>query len=169
MKRSYFISLICIIFALAGCSNSNESNGERHDDSSGSEKYRGVELTQSKKPPSLTITFDEKIIKTRLGGYNWTYIDSKTKEMVSIEAETISLTELVEIEDAVIVNLSKPITLNFEKDPLNYEIRVYDTSGENIATYNNFKEVKEKEKAIYEVVANWEEGTGSYAIALDFE
>ena len=76
-------------------------------------------------------------------------------------------TELVNIEDAVNVSLNEPIILNFEKEPLNYEIRVYDNIDKMIATYFNFKDVEEKGKAKYEILATWEEGTGSYVVALD--
>ncbi|SES45994.1 hypothetical protein [Psychrobacillus sp. OK032] len=168
MKRIYLIGVICMLCALVGCSNSNESNTEQIDASGGNENSQEVNLTQTEKPPSLTITFGEKVIKTRQGGYSWSYLDSEG-QTVSIEADSMPSTEIVNVENAASVNLSEPITLNFKKEPLNYEIRVYDNNDEMMATYNNFKEVKEKGKAIYEVLATWEEGKGIYAVALDIQ
>ncbi len=165
----YLISVVFMFFALVACSNSNESNPEQDDASNGNEKSQEVNLTQNEKPPSLTITFGEEIVKTRQGGYSWSYLDSQTGQMVNIETDSIPLTKLVNVEDAVSVILTEPVTLNFEKEPLNFEIRVYDNNENMIATYNDFKDVKEKEKALYEILATWEEGTGIYAVALDVQ
>lgn len=82
------------------------------------------------------------MVKTSQGGYSWSYLDSETGQMVSIEADSIPSTELVDVEDAVSVNLNKPITLNFENEPLKYEIRVYDNNDNMIATCNDFKDIK---------------------------
>lgn len=89
--------------------------------------------------------------------------------MIGVEVESIPPTELVNIEDAVSVSLSKLATLNTKKEPLNYEIKVYDNNDNVIATYNDFKDVKEKGKSIYEILVTWEEGTAVYAIALDVQ
>lgn len=169
MKNRYFINVIFMLCVLVGCSTSNESKTEQNDASSGIKKSKEVNLTQTEKPPSLAITFGEKVINTRQGGYSWSYLDSKTGQMVAIEADSMPSTELVNIEDAVSINISKPISLNFEKEPLNYEIRVYDNNDRMIATYNDFKDIKEKGKAIYEILATWEEGNGIYAVALDIQ
>lgn len=167
MKRFYLISAICILCALVGCNSSNEGETEQNVVSSGNEKSQEVNLTQTEKPPTLTLTFGNKVIKTIQGSYSWSYSDSNTGQIVYIHADSMPSTELVNVEDAVSVSLSEPITINFEKEPLNYEIRVYDNSNDLIATYYNFKDVKEKGKAKYEILATWEEGTSSYAVALD--
>ncbi|AXI09225.1 hypothetical protein CV093_10475 [Oceanobacillus sp. 143] len=169
MKKIYLISIVFMLFALVACNNSKESNPEQDDASNANERSQEVNLTQNEKPPSLTITFGEEVVKTRQGGYSWSYLDSKTGQMVSIEADSIPSTELVNVEDAVSVNLNEPITLNFENEPLNYEIRVYDNNDNMIATYNDFKDIKAKEKAVYEILVTWEEGTGIYAVALNIQ
>ncbi|HCG4536108.1 hypothetical protein LG296_20370 (plasmid) [Ureibacillus chungkukjangi] len=168
MKKLDFINVIFMLCALAGCSNSIESKTEQTDVLSGNERSQEVNLNQEK-PPSLTITFGEKVIKTRQGGYSWSYLDSKTGQMVGIEADSMPSTELVKVKDAVSVNISEPISLKSEKKPLNYEIRVYNHNAEMIATYNDFKDINEKGKAIYEILATWEEGKGIYAVALDIQ
>lgn len=167
MKKIYLFSVICLLCALVGCNRLKEVRTEQNAPSSGSKINQEVSMTQTEKPPSLTITFGKKEIRTIQGGYSWSYFDSKTGQMVNMEVDSVPSTELVNIEDAKNVHLNEPITLNFEKEPLKYEIRVYDHHDNLIATYNNFKDVKEKGKAKYEILVTWEEGTGRYAIALD--
>ncbi|AXI08313.1 hypothetical protein CV093_05190 [Oceanobacillus sp. 143] len=167
MKKIY--SVVFMLFALVGCSNANEGNPEHNDASNGDGNSQEINFTQYEKPPSLTISFGEETVKTSQGGYSWSYLDFKTGQMISIEADSLPSTELVNVEDAVGVNISDPIKLNFEKQPLNYEIRVYDNNNNMIATYNDLKDVKENGKAIYEILVTWEEGTGIYAVPLDVQ
>ncbi|RNC97895.1 hypothetical protein [Lysinibacillus halotolerans] len=168
MNKIFFISgAICSLCALVGWSRLNVVESEQNVTSGDKEITQEVNLTHWEKPPSLTITFGKKEIRTIQGGYSWSYLDSKTGQTVDIQADFMPSTELVNIEDAVNVSLNEPIILNFEKEPLNYEIRVYDNIDKMIATYFNFKDVEEKGKAKYEILATWEEGTGSYVVALD--
>ncbi|RDW17213.1 hypothetical protein [Oceanobacillus chungangensis] len=167
MKLLYIISVIFMQCALVGCSIFIETSTEQYDASSGNEASQEDHWTYNEKPPSLTISFGEETVKTSQGGYSWSYLDSKTGQMISIEADSMPATELVNIENAVTVNLSKTIILNFEKEPLHYEIRVYDHNDNMVATYNDFKDVKRIGKSVYEILATWEEGTGIYAVALD--
>lgn len=109
-----------MLFILVACSNS-EQNATKN----GSEKSQEVNVAESEKPPSVTITFDEEVVKTKQGGYSWNYLDSKTGEMIGIEAESLPAKELVSIEDAISVNLNESVTLNIKKEALHYEIRVY--------------------------------------------
>nr|WP_106779126.1 hypothetical protein [Lysinibacillus timonensis] len=167
MKGLYLIIVMWMLFA-AGCSISNESNTIQNDALSGNEKKQDVNLIHTEKPPTLTITFGEKVLETRQGGYRWSYLDSKTGQLVGIEADSLPPTQSVNVEDAVKVNLSEPITLNFEIAPLNYEIRVWH-NGIIYATYNDFEDVKEKGPMVYEILVTWEQGTCSYVVALDFQ
>jgi len=168
LKRTYLPSLI-IIFALVACNNLKESPSEQKGALNSSDKSQEVNLTKNEKPPSLTITFGEEIVKTRQGGYNWSYLDSTTGEIIGVEAESIPPTKLANIEDAVNITLSKPVILNLENEPLHYEIRAYDNNDNIIATYDDFKDIKENGKAIYEILATWKEGSSTYVFALDVQ
>lgn len=168
LKRYYVFVVICMLCALAGCSITNESNTEQNATIFGYEKINEANLTQSEKPPTLTLTFGNKVIETKQGSYSWRYLDSKTGQLVGIEAASLPPTQIVNLEDAVGVNLSEPITLDFEIAPINYEIRVW-YNGTIHATYNEFKDVKEKDPMVYEILGTWEQGTCSYIFALDFQ
>lgn len=158
-----------MICGLIGCSNSNESKTEQNDGSSSNEKNHEVSLTHNKKPPSLTITVGEEIIKTQQGGYNWNYFDAKTGQTVGVEAESLPPTEIINVENAVSINLKETIKLNFENEPIKYEIVAYDENNSVFATYNDFKDVKEKGKTVYGIVATWDNGKAIYVVALDIQ
>ena len=85
--------LICMSFVmvcgLIGCSHSNESKSEQNDGSSSKEKNHEASLTHNEKPPLLTITVGEEIIKTQRRGYSWSYFDMEIGEAVGVEAESL--------------------------------------------------------------------------------
>lgn len=154
-----------MIFGLIGCSHSNDIKTEQNSNENNYE----VNLTHNKKPPTLTITVDEEIIKAHQSGYNWRYFDEETGETVGVEVESLPPTEILHVENAVRVDLKEPIQLTFEKEPIEYEIRAYDNNRRMLTTYNDFKDVKEKGKTIYEIAANWANGTAIYIVMLDVQ
>lgn len=158
-----------MIYGLIGCSNSNEIKTEQSDGSNSNKKKPEVNLTHNKKPPSLTITIGEEIIKIQQVGYNWSYFDVETGETIGVEVESLPPTESINIENAVSVNLKERIQLNFENEPIKYEIKAYEKNNHLFATYNDFKDVKEKGKTIYEIVATWDNGKAIYAVTLDIQ
>ncbi|KGR79900.1 hypothetical protein [Ureibacillus sinduriensis] len=120
------------------------------------------------KPPSIKLKIGEDEIKTYRGTYSWSYYDKSTGQRVAVEADHAPPTEMVNIEQGVRVNLIEPVKLNFEKEPTQYEIRVWDNKNV-IATYNTFEEIKEKGKYIFEIVGTWEGSTATYVVALDIQ
>ncbi len=93
-----------------------------------------------------------------------------TGQVVTVEADHAPPTEMVNIEQGqvIIVNLTDTVNLEFEKEPTQYEIRVWDNNNV-IATYNTFEEIKEKGKYIVEIVGTWEGSTATYVTALDIQ
>lgn len=150
-----------MLFGLIGCSHSNDFQTEQNSNE--------VNLTHNKKPPSLTITVGEEIIKAHQSGYNWRYFDEETGETVGVEVESLPPKEILHAENAVIVDLKEPIQLTFENEPIKYEIRAYDNNGRMLTTSNDFKDIKEKGKTIYEIVASWANGTAIYVAMLDVQ
>jgi len=71
-------------------------------------------FSMNEKPPALTLTIGEQTIQTALGLYSWSYIDRKTGEQTGIEAQSLPPTEIVNLENTKLVDLNKPIDLNFE-------------------------------------------------------
>ena len=123
----------------------------------------------NEKPPTLTITIGEQTIKTSLGLHSWSYIDRTTGEQTGIKAETLPPTEVVDLENATLVDLNMPINMNFEHEPNRYEIRIWSSDNKVIATYKDLSDIKEKGKVVCEILATWQQGTASYAFALHIQ
>ena len=123
----------------------------------------------NEKPPALTITIGEQTIQTALGLHSWSYIDRKTGEQTGIEAESLPPTEIVNLENAKLVDLNKPFNLDFEQEPDRYDIRIWSSENKVTATYRDLSDIKEKGKVVCEILATWQQGTASYAFALDIQ
>ena len=123
----------------------------------------------NEKPPTLTLAIGEQIIKTVSGLRSWSYIDRNTGEQISFEAESLPPTAIVNLENAKLVDLNMPIHLNFEQQPDQYEIRIWSSDNKVTATYNNLSDIKERGKVVCEILATWQQGTASYAFALDIQ
>ena len=123
----------------------------------------------NKKPPALTLTIDEQTIKISLGSYSWGYTDEKTGQQIGVETESLSPTEVVSLENAKLVDLNKPINLNFEQQPDRYDIRIWGSDNKVTATYKDLSDIKERGKVVCEILATWQQGTASYAFALDIQ
>lgn len=171
LKKISLIGItLFLVSGLVACSNSKASINEQNEISNGDEKSQGANLvTSNEKPPVLTITVGEEIINTNRGGYSWSYLDPKTGQTMGIEADSLPPSEILNVEDAIGVNLNQPIKLNFEKEPIEYEIRVWDNENNVIASYKDFDDVEEKGKTIYEILATWKAGRVSYVIALNVQ
>ena len=123
----------------------------------------------SEQPPALTILIGEQTVQTVPGLRSWNYIDKKTGKLIGIEAESLPPTEVVSLDVAKRIDLNMPIRLNFEKAPDSYVIRTWGSDHHVISTYNDFREMKEKGKVVCEIVATWQQGTATYAFALDIQ
>ncbi|MGE7925500.1 hypothetical protein ACQKND_20265 [Viridibacillus arvi] len=111
----------------------------------------------------------KKLLIHTTGVISWSYLDPKTGQTMGIEVDSLPPSEILNVENAIGVDLNKPIKLNFEKEPIEYEIRVWDNENNVNATYKNLDDVKEKGKMIYEILATWNEGRVSYVVALDIQ
>ncbi|MGE7623243.1 hypothetical protein ACQKMD_09370 [Viridibacillus sp. NPDC096237] len=121
------------------------------------------------KNPALAISIGKKTVNAQPGGYNWSYLDTKTGGTVGVEAESLPSTQLINVDNAISVDLNEPVKLSFKKEPVTYEIRVLDKDSKMNASYENFEDAKEKGQKIYEILATWEEGSCIYVVALDFQ
>lgn len=130
---------------------------------------RNSSLSDEEKPPVLRITIGKNNIKTSLGGYSWQYKEKKSGEVVNVMADSASPPEIERNDQAVKVDLKNEVKLNFDfEEPYQYEILVWDNKTV-VATYKAFNEVKEKGYTVFEIKATWEQGQGSYAVALDVQ
>ena len=154
---------LMMLFTFLGCSNVEEETSK-----SISNSNIITESNNREKPPSINLKIGENEIKTYRGTYSWSYFDKSTGQVVTVEADHAPPNELVNIEQGVSVNLAETIKLDFEKEPTQYEIRVWDNNNV-IATYNTFEEIKEKGKYIVEIVGTWGGSTATYVTAFDIQ
>lgn len=154
-----------LLLLLIGCSNLEENDSSKITDGNNNSISMSIE---EEKPPALKLTIGEVEVKTYRGTYSWSYFDKSKGQTVNVEADHAPPTEMVNFEQSVRVNLTEPVKLNFEKEPSQYEIRLWDSNGV-IKTYNSFEEVEEKGKHIFEIVGNWEDSIATYVVALDIE
>lgn len=165
MKSKLLFLSMLLIFILAGCSQEKEAT---KNEKNMSDSVENVKYTE-KKPPQLKIGVNEEEFSAALGGYAWSYFDQEENSMVEIEAETIGVSELVGDRKGPIVNAGTSIELKFEEEPISYQVNIWD-STDNIK--GSFKDVVldgQSGKTIYEIVANWEQGTGHYFFPLTIE
>lgn len=155
----FFILLILLI----GCNNLEENDLPKI--KNGDNNSMSIE---DEKPPALKLTIGEVEVKTYRGTYAWSYFDKSTGKTVITQADHAPPTEMVNIEQSIRVNLMESVKLNFEKEPSQYEIRLWD-NNDVIKTYNSFEEVEKKGKHIFEIVGNWGDSVATYVVALDIE
>jgi hypothetical protein len=155
MRRLIFIGLIVL---LVGC-----QSAERPHNTVSSEQQ-----SKEEKPPALQLTIANQVMKTYRGTYEWNYYDEVSGQMISIHADHAAPTQMVDIHQGRKVNLTESVHLKFAKDPQRYEVRLWDAENV-IATYKSFDEVTQKGNYIVEIVGYWEQGRGTYVLALSLE
>ncbi|WP_107943361.1 hypothetical protein MHH70_13890 [Metasolibacillus sp. FSL H7-0170] len=149
IRIGMFFSLLLV---LIGCDSVNLSKATNYEEA----------------PPALKLTIEEIEITTHRGTYAWSYFDKSTGQQVTVQADHAPPTEMVNIEQGTKVNLSQPIKLDFEIEPTQYEIRLWNSSN-IIKTYNSFGEIKEKGKYIIEIAGTWGDNIATYVVALEIE
>ncbi|KAA0957608.1 hypothetical protein ACQKDB_08815 [Planococcus kocurii] len=160
-SKLLFLSMLMIV-VLAGCYQEKEAteNEKNMSNSVGNVKYT------EKKPPQLKIEVNEEEFSAALGGYAWSYFDQEENSMVEIEAETIGISELVGDRNGPIVNTSTSIELQFEEEPISYQVNIWDSTDNLKGSFKDVVLDGQSGKTIYEVVATWERGTGYYVFPL---
>lgn len=108
--------LVVVTFTMAGCLSNEEAPINQL-------------KTSADSPPSLTVMIDDDDSITSIrGGYSWTY-GYDEGEQVTIEADSDSSSNLVNIDNATRVNSENDIRLYFEKTPTDSEIKMWDTDN----------------------------------------
>ncbi|MCM3721169.1 hypothetical protein [Solibacillus isronensis] len=153
---------LMMLFTLLGCSNVEE------DTSKSTSNNIITKSNNREEPPAIKLKIGKDEIITYRGIYSWSYFDKSTGQVVTVEADHAPPTEMVNIEQGVKANIAETVKLDFEKEPTQYEIKVWDNNNV-VATYNTFEEIKEKGKYIVEIVGTWEGSTATYVTALDIQ
>ena len=143
MKVTKFIALIFMFFTLVGCSNSIDS-----------------------KIPKLEITTDYENVAVTRGGYNWT---AKLNE--SEVADTDSPLYIANDIEGTHVLPESQLKLHFTKVPNKITVLSWHEKGADEWSSSNdtFTTPAEKGTYIFEIIADWNQGTVSYIIKLIVE
>ncbi|WP_271852628.1 hypothetical protein [Planococcus maritimus] len=162
MKTNLLLYMLAI-FMIVGCSQEMEviKHGKGNRTSAESPK------NTSQRPPNLKISVNDKEFIAALNGYSWSYYDEAEKSMAGIEAEVISVSDLIGNREAPVVNSDTSIELKFEEKPTFYEVYVLGS----VPLKGGTDVILDRQvgRTVYEVKATWEQGTGYYVFPLTIE
>lgn len=162
----FFVTTITGILILTGCNDTNQDV----DDNSGVEQddhSEGDSTNPNNEPPSLIVLVGEETIIPEVGTYSWS-TDNEDGTVGGIEADSLSPSELNLPSNHEDVSADTSIELEFDEEPQNYTVRVWDEDGDIINESSEFIIFGEGE-IIYEILAQWEQGTVSYVFSLIIE
>src|SRR5699024_10350065 len=114
------------------------------------------------------IAIGEQTVQSIIGSYSWSYYDIEKGETVATEQDTAPPPELVKEMVTTTVHNDAEVELLFDYPPDDYKVSIW--SEEQII--DSFEEMKLNPylgEVVYEVEANWEQGTVSYAFILYIE
>ncbi|MCM3638179.1 hypothetical protein M3152_10620 [Sporosarcina luteola] len=164
IRYSYFVFIIVMLLITAGCSNEKLSNDENHNSKEIVKTEEIVNLT----PPKLTVLAEGKKIFAGQGSYSWSEVNDDGT-VKNINTHTGPPPEFGGKE--LLVKSQSEVQLIFEEAPSDYQVRIWETDNDKAipVTDNTFTITQNKGKVIYEVIANWEQGTATYAFTLNAE
>lgn len=165
IRYSYFIFIIVMLLITAGCSNEKLSNDE-NDNSK--EIVKKTEEIANLTPPKLTVSAEDNKIFAGQGSYSWSKVNDDGT-VKNINTHTGPPPEFGGKE--LLVKSQSEVQLIFEEAPSDYQVRIWETDNDKAipVTDNTFTITQNKGKVIYEVVANWEQGTATYAFTLNIK
>ncbi|WP_203340239.1 hypothetical protein [Planococcus beijingensis] len=119
--------------------------------------------------PALDVTVDGREQPTIRGGYSWSFFDEKENASATIEAESLSPLELAENQKAPKVNEETTIDLHFDKQPDSYYVQIWDSKGVGRGPFDDIVLDEPNGKTVYQIIAEWEQGTATYVFSLTVE
>lgn len=172
MTNKWLVSiLMSALLILAGCtdtenddltdSDGTETAGNPDTQNSGSTNDEILE------PPELTVVAGDESVDAVMGTYSWS-IDNEDGTMTAIEADSAAPPELVSTMTALEVTGDTSIELDFEIEPDSYTVKIWE-EGNTVISKSEEVLLTNEGTVIYEVLANWQEGTASYAFTLNIE
>ncbi|KAB8138147.1 hypothetical protein F9U64_06285 [Gracilibacillus oryzae] len=121
-----------------------------------------------REPPGLTISVGKETVRATLGSYNWSYDQPLNGTRAEIDAHSAVPPELVSGDNTMEVTANAEVELDFEKEPISYTVRIWD-DDHNIISKSDNVVLSGEGKVVYEVSAEWEQGTASYTFALNIQ
>lgn len=158
-KIVFYIFTTLAMLMLLGCVNEEKTS-----------KQDGVKLNSdnSKTPPGLIISVGENTFGTVRGTYSWNYSNGDGTS-TGINSDSAAPPYLVKDYQAIDVVSNNEVKLDFQKPPIDYQVRVWSPENNIVASYNEVDLTKHKGRVIYEVLATWEQGTVTYSFVLNIK
>lgn len=146
--RLLFSSFVLVtVLSLLGCSNKQESK-------------------ELQAPPGLSVLVGEKTISPARGSYSWTHTNDDGTS-TSVNADSGPPPALVENQQPMNVTADTNVELIFVKPPKSYSVRIWNTDTSMKINSDKINLSNKQGKVIYEVLAEWEKGTATYAFSLN--
>ncbi|MDN3436712.1 hypothetical protein QMA04_01350 [Planococcus sp. APC 3900] len=161
MKFKQLIAVVGILLVLAACSE--EKAAKPADPVMESRKDLEEAL------PILDVTIDGREQPTIRGGYSWSFFDEKENVSATIETESLSPLELAENQKAPKVNEETTIDLHFDKQPDSCYVQIWDSEGVTRGPFDDIVLDEPNGKTVYQIIAEWEQGTATYVFSLTVE
>lgn len=122
-----------------------------------------------KNPPALEVSIGDIGVPARVSAQKWSYIDEKEQATVTVEAETIAPVEMTDRAKGTAVATGTAVELVFTREPKTYEFYQWNSTEDRQGPFRNIQTSEESGKAVYEVVAEWEQGTAHYVFVVTVE
>ncbi|SDJ12850.1 hypothetical protein [Salimicrobium halophilum] len=118
-------------------------------------------------PPELTVHIGKQELSPTLGSYDWR-VDQGDGTGTQVQADSMPPPELVKNNKPLKTSRDVNIELEFENQPESYKVKIWNVENEVINTSENIN-LSGKGEIIYEIFADWKQGTASYAFKLYIE
>ena len=153
--KSWMLLLISVVVLLVGCSDKKEP-------------VKKVDESY-KHPPTLFLAVSSVLIeKVDAQNYSWHYIDKETKKVEKVTTDSLPPSKTVSMKKPLVIEDKKYLKIGLQPQPKYYRIILWNEQNQEIATYINVKDIKEKGSYIMEIEANYDEGKAHYLVPIRF-
>lgn len=121
-----------------------------------------------KEPPQLTVSFNKRKINALRGTYSWN-ADNGDGTSTGFEKDSESPPKMVKSQnESLTVPAESSVTLKFNDNPIDYQVIIWQDDKQTVEFLKDGKIIMPKQKGlvVYEVYAEWKEGTAHYAFSI---
>ncbi len=124
-----------------------------------------------KSPPSLKVLYQDKSIEAARGTFSWSIKNKNGKIISTINADTAGPAELVKGSAPLTAAPKSVLNLNFSDKPVNITVNIWQGTEiiKQTVIDNKVTIPESKASVIYEVVADWNDGTVCYAFLVNVD
>lgn len=164
-RRLWLASILLVSLSLfAGCADNDEGVLKSE---LGSEEAQAGVPEELPEPPGLRVLAGNEEIEVVRGTYSWS-VHNKDGTITAIEADNAAPPDLVRALSPLTVSSDETVELNFETEPDIYTVRIWDEDYK-VSSERDDVLLSVEGVVIYEVLANWAQGTSTYVFTLEIE